>query len=104
MDKDIQAIQSIESVPHIMTMLADATGLRFICIARVTDNHWKSCSVLDKIEFNMKPGDELDIKTTLCDTVRATRAPVIIENARSRLLPGYLVAAGYQISVRISGS
>ena len=83
MDKDIQAIQSIESVPHIMTMLADATELRFICIARVTDNHWKSCSVLDKIEFNMKPGDELDIKTTLCDTVRATRAPVVIENASS---------------------
>lgn len=81
MDRDIQTIQSIDSVPHIMTMLADATGLRFICIARVTDKHWKSCSVLDQIEFNMKPGDELDIKTTLCDTVRASDAPVIIENA-----------------------
>ena len=36
-EKDIQTIQSIEAVPHIMKMLADATGLRFICIARVTD-------------------------------------------------------------------
>ncbi|WP_018982277.1 GAF domain-containing sensor histidine kinase [Salinimonas chungwhensis] len=80
-DKDLQTIQSIDAVPHIMSMLADTTGLRFICVARVTESYWKSCAVLDKVSFDLKPGDELDIKATFCDRVRSTAKPIIIEQA-----------------------
>ena len=36
--QDIAAIQAIEAVPHIMNILSEATGLRFICVARVTED------------------------------------------------------------------
>ncbi|WP_166422362.1 HAMP domain-containing sensor histidine kinase [Paraglaciecola sp. 20A4] len=80
-EKDIQTIQSIEAVPHIMKMLADATGLRFICIARVTDEKWTTCAVLDRVNFNLNPGDELDISTTFCIQVKRSTQPIVIEHA-----------------------
>jgi signal transduction histidine kinase len=80
-EKDIQTIQSIEAVPHIMKMLSDATGLRFICIARVTDEKWTTCAVLDQVNFNLHPGDELDISTTFCIQVKRSTQPIVIEHA-----------------------
>lgn len=81
-EKDIQTIQSIEAVPHIMKMLSDATGLRFICIARVTDDKWTTCAVLDRVNFNLNPGDELQINTTFCSQVRRSTKPIVIEHAQ----------------------
>ena len=81
-EKDIQTIQSIEAVPHIMKMLSDATGLRFICIARVTEVKWTTCAVLDLVDFNLNPGDELDITTTFCSQVRRSTQPIVIEHAQ----------------------
>lgn len=77
--QDVQAIQSIDAVPHIMQMIADATNLRFVCVARVTDTTWTTCAVLDNIEFNLQPGDELDITTTMCDQVRRSSKPIFID-------------------------
>ncbi|WP_218396799.1 GAF domain-containing sensor histidine kinase [Alteromonas lipotrueae] len=81
-ERDIRTIQSIEAVPHIMKMLSDATGLRFICVARVTEDNWTMCAVLDEVNFNLIPGDELDIKTTFCNQVRKSTKPVVIEHAK----------------------
>ncbi|MDP5029407.1 MAG: GAF domain-containing sensor histidine kinase [Paraglaciecola sp.] len=82
-EKDIRTIQSIEAVPFIMKMLADATGLRFICIARVTHDNWTTCAVLDRVNFNLQPGDELEIQTTFCNQVRQSSTPIIIEHAQN---------------------
>ncbi|WP_218418918.1 GAF domain-containing sensor histidine kinase [Alteromonas lipotrueae] len=81
-ERDIRTIQSIEAVPHIMKMLSDATGLRFICVARVTEDNWTMCAVLDEVNFNLIPGDELDIKTTFCNQVRKSTKPVVIEHTK----------------------
>lgn len=78
---DISAIRTIDAIPHIMEMLADITGLRFICVARVTQQEWTMCSVLDRVEFNLKPGDQLDIQTTFCNSVRMSQKPIVIEHA-----------------------
>lgn len=77
---DIASIQSISSVPTILEAVAALTGLRFVCIARVTDNSWTTCAVLDKLGFGLKVGDGLDVATTLCDEVRSTRLAVVIDN------------------------
>lgn len=82
-EKDIHTIQSIEAVPFIMKMLSDATGLRFICIARVTDDKWTTCAVLDLVNFNLNPGDEVELNTTLCNQVRKSITPIIIEHAQN---------------------
>ena len=77
---DVASIQSISSVTTILEAVAALTGLRFVCIARVTDDSWTTCAVLDKLDFGLKVGDELDIATTFCKTVRDTQRAVIIDN------------------------
>ncbi|WP_129587726.1 ATP-binding protein [Herbaspirillum robiniae] len=77
---DIRNIQQISSVPTILEAVAAITGLRFVCIARVTADSWTTCAVLDKLDFGLKVGDGLDVTTTLCEQVRDTRAAIIIDH------------------------
>ena len=77
---DIAAIQSIEAVPTILETVAAITGLRFVCVARVTADSWTTCAVLDRLEFGLKVGDGLDVTTTLCEEVRSTNAAVVIDD------------------------
>ncbi len=78
--QDIASIQSISSVPTILEAVSALTGLRFVCIARVTGDSWTTCAVLDKLNFGLKVGEGLDVTTTLCEEVRDTRRAVIIDN------------------------
>ncbi len=77
---DIASIQSISSVPTILEAVAALTGLRFVCIARVTESSWTTCAVLDKLGFGLKVGDGLDVATTLCEEVRDTKRAVVIDD------------------------
>jgi signal transduction histidine kinase len=77
---DIASIQAIEAVPTILATVAVITGLRFVCVARVTGNSWTTCAVLDRLNFGLKIGDGLDVTTTLCEEVRDTGAAVVIDN------------------------
>jgi signal transduction histidine kinase len=76
---DIASIQRIAAVPTILETVAAITGLGFVCIARVTQDSWTSCAVLDRLEFGLKVGDGLDVTTTLCEEVRDTARAVIID-------------------------
>lgn len=78
--QDVQLVQSISAVPTIMRVIADSTGLRFVCVARVTAGSWTTCAVHDQIGFGLNPGDDLVVKTTLCDEVRANNATVVIDH------------------------
>src|SRR5690606_16615716 len=79
LQSDIDAIQSIESVPTILETVSAITGLRFVCIARVTRDSWTTCAVLDKLGFGLKVGDGLDVASTLCDEVRDTEKAIVID-------------------------
>lgn len=78
---DIDAVQSISAVPTILRVVAETTGLGFVCIARVTGDSWTTCAVLDQVGFGLQPGDALDVATTLCDQVRADDALIVIDQA-----------------------
>jgi hypothetical protein len=52
----------------------------FAAIARVTDDRWVTCATHDIISFGLKPGDELDVKTTLCHEVHQNRQAVVIDD------------------------
>lgn len=80
---DVTAIQSIGAVPTILEAVAAITGLRFVCVARVTQDSWTTCAVLDQLNFGLKPGDGLDISTTLCEEVRDTRKAIVIDKVSS---------------------
>lgn len=55
------------------------TGMGFAAVAHVTSERWVACQVLDRIEFGLDPGDELAIKTTICDEIRASGQAVFID-------------------------
>ena len=78
---DIAAIGRIEAVPTFLRVLCDITGMRFAAVARVTDGTWTACAVQDEIAFGLAPGGQLDLGTTLCKEVRASRVPIAIDHA-----------------------
>jgi signal transduction histidine kinase len=78
---DIDAVQSISAVPTILRVVAETTGMRFVCIARVDEASWTTCAVHDEIGFGLKPGDELELATTLCNEVRAGDQLIVMDKA-----------------------
>jgi signal transduction histidine kinase len=84
MDQDFQAdierVNRIAAVPTILDVVRRTTGMRFAAVARVTEDRWIACSVLDEIDFGLKPGDELKVETTICHEIRQSREAVIIDH------------------------
>ncbi len=77
---DIESVSSIAAVPTILDVVCRTTGMRFAAVARVTEDRWVACGVLDKIEFGLKPGSELSLETTICNEIRQSREAVVIDN------------------------
>ena len=78
---DLEAIARIGAVDKILEMVCHATGLGFSAVARVTETNWVACAVRDRIAFGLKPGGELEIATTICDEIRQSGQPVVIDDA-----------------------
>lgn len=77
--RDLGAVARISAVPSILRMICDETGMGFAAVARVTDTSWTACAVQDNVGFGLKPGGQLELKTTLCYESRAARAAIIID-------------------------
>jgi signal transduction histidine kinase len=80
---DVLAVGRINSVPTLLQVLCETTGMRFAAVARVTDRTWTACAVHDDINFGLVPGGQLDVATTLCVEVRESRTPIVIDKASS---------------------
>jgi signal transduction histidine kinase len=78
---DVQAVARIEAVPTLLQVLCETTGMRFAAVARVTDKTWTACAVHDDINFGLLPGGQLDLDSTLCVEVRASRTALFIDQA-----------------------
>ncbi|MDO7835694.1 GAF domain-containing protein [Sphingobium sp. HBC34] len=68
----------------IRAILADVcrlTDMGFAAVAHVTERRWIACQVLDKIEFGLTPGDELEIAQTICTEIRDHGQAVIFDDA-----------------------
>ncbi|MFC7475176.1 ATP-binding protein [Dankookia sp. GCM10030260] len=78
---DIALIQRISAVPTILQLLCETTGLGFAAVARVTDEAWTACAVLDRVGFGLQPGSTLELTTTFCQGICRTRTPVIFDHA-----------------------
>jgi GAF domain-containing protein len=64
----------------ILQTVCDMTGMGFAAVSRVTETRWIACQVLDKIGFGLEPGEELDLKTTICDEIREGGKLVVIDH------------------------
>jgi signal transduction histidine kinase len=79
-EKDIEAIGKIPIVSQLLDVVCQTTKMGFSAIARVTEDRWITCSVHDDIAFGLKTGDELELKTTICNEIRQHKTPVIINH------------------------
>ena len=82
--KDAFAAEVVEDGedPAIMAVLEEvchATHMGFVAVARVTEDRWIAAQVLDRIEFGLDPGEELDVKKTICDDIRKCGQAIIID-------------------------
>jgi signal transduction histidine kinase len=80
LQNDVASIQKIPIIATLLDVVCRTTGMGFAAIARVTEDRWITCTLLDKIEFGLKPGDELKVETTLCHEVRQNAQEVIIDH------------------------
>lgn len=79
-DRDLEAVQRIPAVPTILDVIRRLTDMRFVAVARVTEQRWIACATRDDLGFGLAPGDELAIDTTICHEIRQSGAPVIIDD------------------------
>jgi signal transduction histidine kinase len=78
--KDIDAVLSIAAVPTILDVVCRTTGMGFAAVARVTDERWIACQVVDHIAFGLQPGGELKVETTICHEIRQNQQAVVINH------------------------
>lgn len=78
--EDIDDIQQIPIVANLLDVICQTTGMGFAAVARVTEDRWITCTVRDDIGFGLKSGDELEIKTTICNEIRQNEMAVTIDN------------------------
>ncbi|WP_374942463.1 GAF domain-containing protein [Sphingomonas sp.] len=69
-----------DALRAILAEVCRTTGMGFAAIARVTEARWIACQVLDRIEFGLEPGDELQIATTICNDIRECGNAVVIDH------------------------
>jgi hypothetical protein len=62
--KDIAAVSRIEAVQMILKTLARTTKMRVSLVARITDDSWTACAVLDEANFGLQVGSQLTLAST----------------------------------------
>jgi signal transduction histidine kinase len=79
-EADVAAVARIDVVPTILEVVCRTTGMGFAAVARVTDDRWVTCAVRDEIQFGLQPGGELKVETTICDEIRGSGQPIVIDH------------------------
>ncbi len=77
---DVARVAAIPAVPLILEIVLRMTGLGFAAVARVTEDKWVACQVLDHVSFGLAPGGELPITSTICNEIRDHRKAVVIND------------------------
>lgn len=69
-----------DAIRAILAEVCALTDMGFAAVARVTDERWIACQVLDKIEFGLTPGGELKVQTTICSEIREHGQAVVFDD------------------------
>ncbi|KUP94660.1 GAF domain-containing sensor histidine kinase [Tritonibacter horizontis] len=77
---DIEMLADSTLIGTILETVMLATNMRFAAVARVTDDHWVACRTVDEVNFGVQPGDEIEIQSTFCQSVRDTSNKVIFND------------------------
>lgn len=63
-DGEVAIFSQLEVVETALKVLKQTTGLRIALVARVTQDSWTACAVMDDANFGLKAGDKLELQTT----------------------------------------
>jgi GAF domain-containing protein len=66
-------------IEAVLEEVCRVTGMGFAAVARVTEERWIAAQVIDRIGFGLDPGDELEIKKTICDDIRQCGEAIFID-------------------------
>lgn len=77
---EIQVLADSSLVGTILETVMLATNMRFAAVARVTADRWVACRTVDEVNFGLAEGDEIEIQSTFCQTVRATSEKVLFND------------------------
>ncbi|HEY8600840.1 MAG TPA: hypothetical protein VIL85_20555 [Thermomicrobiales bacterium] len=61
---DVATFERLGVVQTALQVLQQVTGMRISLVARVTEDAWTACAVLDNADFGLRPGDQLPLHTT----------------------------------------
>ena len=83
---DPLALQSIadgdyDEIRAILEEVCASTQMGFAAVARVTEDRWIACQVLDRIGFGLTPGAELEVQKTICNEIRQHARAVVFDDA-----------------------
>ncbi|MGP6089296.1 GAF domain-containing sensor histidine kinase [Antarctobacter jejuensis] len=78
---DIEILANSDLVGTILETVMLATGMRFAAVARVTADRWVACRTVDETQFGLKSGDEIEIRSTFCQSVRDTAQKVLFNDS-----------------------
>jgi hypothetical protein len=59
LQSDVHSAQRVAAIPTILDVICLTTGMGFAAVARVTEDRWIACRVLDNIAFGLAEGGEL---------------------------------------------
>jgi GAF domain-containing protein len=68
------------TVRDLLQEVCSITNMGFAAVARVTEDRWIVCQVVDRIDFGLEPGGELAIKSTICNEIRESGQAVVIDH------------------------
>lgn len=95
---DIEILEGSELIKTILETIMLATNTRFAAVARVTAERWVACRTVDEINFGLAAGDEIEIESTFCQSVRETDERVVFEDAATdELYRGHPIAEKFGI-------
>jgi signal transduction histidine kinase len=80
LQRDIEAALRIDSLPKILDAACSLVGMRRATFARVTETRWIACGIRDGDVVDICTKIELDVKSLICDDVRKTLKPVIVNS------------------------
>lgn len=78
---DIEILSGSALIGTILETIMLATNMRFAAVARVTDDRWVACRTVDEVNFGLAPGDEIEIDSTFCQSVRSTGEKVMFNDS-----------------------
>ena len=78
--QQMAALGDDEGIRHILAEICALTGMSFSALAYVSEDRWIACQVDDRIEFGLAPGDELEVRKTICDDIRRGGKAIMIDD------------------------